>query len=124
MRVTSKILAALAGLMGAAGVVLAAMAAHQAGGERLGPASSILLFHASAVIGAVLLAERGLAQRHLGLLAALGLVVGAALFSGELALRTFTGASLFPMAAPTGGTVLIGSWIALAIAAILPGKPA
>lgn len=124
MRVLSKVLAALASLMGAGGVVLAAMAAHQTGGERLGPASSILLFHASAVIGAVLLAERGLAQRHLGLLAAIGLVAGAGLFSGELALRTFTGASLFPMAAPTGGTILIGSWVALAIAALLPGKPA
>ncbi len=124
MRAAFKVLTALAGLMGAAGVVLAAMAAHQAGGERLGPASSILLFHASAIIGAVLLAERSLAQRHLGLLAAIGLVIGAGLFSGELALRTFTGASLFPMAAPTGGTILIGSWVALAIAAILPGKPA
>lgn len=122
MTAARKLLACLAGLMGAAGVILAASAAHQPDAARLGPAASMLLFHATAVIGAVLLTERALAQRHLGLLAAIGFVAGAVLFSGELALRHFKGISLFPMAAPTGGTLLIASWVALAIAAALPGK--
>jgi hypothetical protein len=59
----------LAGLMGAAGVVLAAASAHQADASRLASASSMLLFHASAVIGAALLTGHGIAQRLLGLTA-------------------------------------------------------
>jgi uncharacterized membrane protein YgdD (TMEM256/DUF423 family) len=117
-----RLLIALAGGMGAAGVILAAMAAHGADAARLVPASSMLLFHAPAVIAAVLLTERGLARRGAGLLAALGFVAGAALFAGDLALRQFAGHSLFPMAAPTGGTLLILSWLALALAALWPAR--
>ncbi|ETR78267.1 membrane protein [Afipia sp. P52-10] len=124
MRGACKLLAALAALMGAAGVVLSALAAHQAHAESLAPAATLLLLHALAVIGAVLLAEQTLAQRHLGLLAAAGFVLGAALFSGTIALRQFTGHSFFPMAAPTGGTILIASWLALAIAAAWPQRAA
>ncbi len=47
-----RILIALAGIMGADGVILAALSAHQADASRLLPASSMLLFHASAVLGA------------------------------------------------------------------------
>jgi len=45
-------------------------------------------------------------------------VFGAALFSGDIALRAFSGHRLFVMAAPTGGIVLIAAWLALAVAAI------
>ncbi len=117
-----RLLVVLAGLMGAAGVVLAAMSAHQPDATRLGSASSMLLFHATAIIGALLLIERGLAQRTVGLIAAIGFVAGAALFAGDLSLRQFAGHSLFPMAAPTGGTLLIIGWLALAIAAAWPAK--
>jgi uncharacterized membrane protein YgdD (TMEM256/DUF423 family) len=103
----------VAGLMGAAGVALAAMAAHQADAARLGPASSMLLFHAPAVLAAILLCERGLIGRVPGLLAAFGFASGATLFGGDLVLRHFAGHGLFPMAAPTGGTLLIASWLAL-----------
>jgi uncharacterized membrane protein YgdD (TMEM256/DUF423 family) len=34
-------------------------------------------------------------------------------------LRTFAGHRLFPMAAPSGGIILIAAWLALAAAAIL-----
>jgi uncharacterized membrane protein YgdD (TMEM256/DUF423 family) len=45
-------------------------------------------------------------------------VVGAALFSGDIALRAFAGHRLFAFAAPTGGFILIAAWLALAAAAI------
>jgi uncharacterized membrane protein YgdD (TMEM256/DUF423 family) len=112
----------LAGLMGAAGVILAAASAHQPDATRLATASSMLLFHASAVLAAVLLAERGVIHRQLGLVAAFGFVIAAALFAGDLTLRQYAGHSLFPMAAPTGGTLLIVSWLALAVAAVWPRR--
>jgi uncharacterized membrane protein YgdD (TMEM256/DUF423 family) len=117
-----RILAALAGLMGAAGVMLAAASAHLADAARLAPASSMLLFHACAVLGAVALAERGLLQARIGLAAAFGFVVAGALFAGALTLRQYAGHGLFPMAAPTGGTLLIVSWLALALSAAWPRK--
>ncbi|MCF2521809.1 DUF423 domain-containing protein [Bradyrhizobium sp. G127] len=113
----------LAGLMGAAGVALAATAAHQPDATRLGSASSMLLFHASAVAGAALLTGYGIARRAPGLTATFGFVAGAALFAGDLVLRQYAGHGLFPMAAPTGGTLLILSWLVLALAAVWP-RPA
>ena len=57
---TCRILIVLAAIMGADGVMLAAASAHGADASRLASASSMLLFHASAVLGAVALAERGI----------------------------------------------------------------
>ena len=113
------ILIALAALMGAAGVVLLAASAHAAPGAGLDSAGQMLLFHAAAVLGAVAVLHQGLVYRPLGLAAAAGLVLGAALFSGDLTLRAFAGHRLFPMAAPTGGTILIVSWIVLMGAAVI-----
>jgi uncharacterized membrane protein YgdD (TMEM256/DUF423 family) len=108
--------------MGAAGVALAAASAHQGDATRLAAASSMLLFHASAVLAAVLLAERGVIHLQFGLTAAFGFVVATALFAGDLTLRQYAGHSLFPMAAPTGGTLLILSWLMLAVAAVWPRR--
>jgi uncharacterized membrane protein YgdD (TMEM256/DUF423 family) len=115
-----RVLVVLAGAMGAAGVALAAASAHQPDATRLASASSMLLFHASAVLATVLLAERRVIHMRLGLAAALGFVIAAALFAGDLTLRQYAGHSLFPMAAPTGGTLLIVSWLVLAVAALWP----
>src|SRR6185369_1552691 len=82
-----------AGLMGAAGVVLAAASAHGAPGSGLDNAAYMLLFHAAAMLGGALLA-------------------------GDVAARAYIGSRLFPMAAPTGGVILIASWLALALAAL------
>ena len=111
-------LIAAAGLMGAAGVVLAAGAAHAGDASLLLPASTMLLFHACAVLGAVALAERGMVHARIGLIATLGFVVAAALFSGDLVMRHLTGNRLFPFAAPTGGTLLIASWLMLTVGAL------
>jgi uncharacterized membrane protein YgdD (TMEM256/DUF423 family) len=112
------LLLVLASLMGAGGVALLAASAHMAKDAGLGSAGAMLLFHASAVIAAVAAAAQGLIPRPLGLIAAGGLVIGAALFAGDLALRAFVGHRLFPMAAPIGGVVLIVSWLTLAGAAL------
>jgi uncharacterized membrane protein YgdD (TMEM256/DUF423 family) len=118
----SRILIVLAAIMGADGVVLAAASAHGADASRLASASSMLLFHASAVLGAVALADRGLVHARLGLLSAFGFIIAAALFAGDLTLRQYAGHGLFPMAAPTGGTLLIASWLLLGIAAAWPRR--
>jgi uncharacterized membrane protein YgdD (TMEM256/DUF423 family) len=115
-----RILIGLTGIMGADGVILAAASAHQADASRLGPASSMLLFHACAVLATVALIERGVIHARIGTVAAWGFVIAAALFATDLALRQYAGHSLFPMAAPTGGTLLIASWLALAVAAAWP----
>ena len=108
--------------MGADGVMLAAASAHQPDAARLASASSMLLFHAAAVLGAVALAERGVIHLGIGIVAASGFVVAAALFAGDLTLRHYAGHGLFPMAAPTGGTLLIASWLLLAVAAAWPKR--
>ena len=117
-----RILIILAGVMGADGVILAATSAHQPDATRLASASSMLLFHASAVLAAVALAERGVIHLRIGLAAAFGFVIASALFAGDLTLRQFAGHGLFPMAAPTGGTLLLLSWLLLAVAAAWPKR--
>jgi len=117
-----RILIILAGIMGADGVILAAASAHQADASRLASASSMLLFHSSAVLAVVALAERGVIHVRIGIAAGFGFVIAAALFAGDLTLRQYAGHSLFPMAAPTGGTLLIVSWLVLALAAAWPRR--
>ena len=118
----SRILIILAGVMGADGVMLAAASAHQPEATRLAAASSMLLFHATAVLAVVALAERAIVHPRIGIAAALGLVIAAVLFAGDLTLRQYAGHGLFPMAAPTGGTLLIVSWLLLAVAAAWPRR--
>jgi uncharacterized membrane protein YgdD (TMEM256/DUF423 family) len=113
-----RILIALGGLMGAAGIVLSAAAAHARPGMNLESAAQMLLFHAVAIIAAVAALTQRLLSRPLGLTALAALACGATLFSGDLVARAFLEERLFPMAAPTGGTLLIGAWVLLAIAAL------
>ena len=115
-----RILIVLAAIMGADGVMLAAASAHQADASRLASASSMLLFHATAVLATVALAERGIVRAGIGITAAFGFVVAAGLFAADLTLRQYAGHGLVPMAAPAGGTLLITSWLALAVAAAWP----
>lgn len=115
------ILIALAGLMGAAGIVLAAAGAHIAPGAGLDSAAYMLLFHAAAVVGGAALIQQGALWRPLALAVLAAWLLGAILFSGDIALRAFTAHRLFPFAAPSGGFILIAAWLALAPAALLRG---
>lgn len=115
---TMAILLILAALYGACGIMLAAAAAHTAAGAGLDNAAYLLLFHAAAVLGGAALAQQGLLWRPLALLALAAWLLGAALFAGDIALRAFASHRLFPMAAPSGGIILIVGWLALAAAAI------
>ena len=107
-----------AGLMGAAGVVLAAALAHGAQGSGLDSAAYMLLFHVASVVGGVSLLHQAMLSRTVGLIALCGFVLGGALFAGDVAARAYIGSRLFPMAAPTGGVILIASWLALSLAAL------
>jgi uncharacterized membrane protein YgdD (TMEM256/DUF423 family) len=117
-----RILVALAAVMGADGVILAAASAHQPDASRLASASSMLLFHAAAALATVALIERSIIHLKAGVTAAFGFVIAAALFAGDLTLRQYAGHGLFPFAAPIGGTLLIISWLALAVAAVWPRR--
>ncbi|HEY1748027.1 MAG TPA: DUF423 domain-containing protein [Xanthobacteraceae bacterium] len=110
---TLAVFVALAGLMGAGGVILAAAGAHDGAHAGVESAAYMLLFHAAAVLGGAALTQQGLFWRPV-MLAVLGAwVAGAALFSGAVAVRAFAGHRLFPMAAPSGGTLLIVAWLML-----------
>ena len=77
MNRTARILIVLAAVMGACGVMLAAASTHLPDASRLGPASSMLLFHATAVLGTVALADRMIIHVGIGLAAAFGFVIAA-----------------------------------------------
>jgi uncharacterized membrane protein YgdD (TMEM256/DUF423 family) len=115
-----RALVVLAGLMGAAGVALAAAASHLPDAARLGSASTILLLHATAVLATVLLTEHRIVHPAAGMVTAFSFIIATALFAGDLTLRQFLGHGLFPMAAPSGGSLLIISWLTLAIASLWP----
>jgi uncharacterized membrane protein YgdD (TMEM256/DUF423 family) len=108
----------LAGLMGACGVGLAAAAAHGTSTTGLDSAAWLLLFHAVAILGVASLAHLGQLWRPLALASMLCFAVGGALFSSDIAMRAFAGHRLFPMAAPSGGTLLLIGWLVLAAAAL------
>ena len=116
----NRALIVIASLTGAAGIVLAALGAHGGDLPRLVTASSMLLFHSLAVLGTVPLAERGVIHAQIGIVAAWGFVIAAALFATDLTLRQYGAQNLFAFAAPAGGTLLILSWLALALAAAWP----
>jgi uncharacterized membrane protein YgdD (TMEM256/DUF423 family) len=113
-----RALAALGGLLGAAGVALLALAAHGPF-QGLAPAAEMTLCHAPALLGVAALCHLGVMAPRLGRLAGFGLALGVALFSGDIALHATTGSRLFPMAAPTGGSLTIAAWLGLAAAAML-----
>jgi uncharacterized membrane protein YgdD (TMEM256/DUF423 family) len=113
-------LGALSALMGASGVMTAAAATHAGGGqtgELAQIAAYFLILHAAALLGIVACAH-SYAERpsFAGALLIAGAWLGLAtiLFSGDLATRAFSGARLFPMAAPIGGSAMILGWLALA----------
>lgn len=108
------VLAALAALMGAAGVALAAASVHMSGGVLAERGAVFLVLHAIAALGVA--AHARLAPSRALLAAGFVMEAGASLFAADLAYHAFAGARLFPFAAPIGGTAMILSWLALAAA--------
>ncbi len=105
-----------AGLFGFAGVVSAAIASHASGDPRLmGGASAMCLAHAPALL-ALYAAWPSLRTAPL---AALLLIAGTLLFAGDLTMRHMLGHGLFPMSAPTGGTLMMAGWLAVALGSLL-----
>ena len=115
------LLAAAAGLLGAAGVSIAAIAAHRVDSPALATAAMMLMVHASAGLA---IAALSVAAQNTKRWCALGgyMLAAVALFAGDIALNTLAGFHLFPMAAPTGGSLLIASWLAVAVCAVLEGR--
>ncbi len=113
----AALLAVYAGLAGAAGVALAAAGAHGNALSDLTQPAQFLIMHAAAALAVVAVATRA-AHPAVFLVAALVLLAGVTLFSGDIAMRTFTGHRIFPMAAPTGGTTMIVGWLIVAGAGI------
>jgi uncharacterized membrane protein YgdD (TMEM256/DUF423 family) len=114
----TRLLLALAGLMGASGIAAWSAAAHLAAGTSLDIGAYMLLFHAPAIAAIALALREGALHRFFGLLAAEGLLLGAVLFSVDLALRSLMGTPLFRLAAPIGGVIVIAGWLLLAVAAL------
>ncbi|GAC1331879.1 MAG: hypothetical protein NVSMB26_10750 [Beijerinckiaceae bacterium] len=117
MRRLLFVIAACAGLLGAAGIGAAAASAHIGGGTLLETAATFLLIHSAATFGVVALALRAPASTTIFAVAALALILGMSLFCGDFATRALASHALFPMAAPIGGIILIGGWLMAAVAA-------
>lgn len=113
----TRLLMAAAGLLGALGVVTAAMAAHGTaamaaygdGNELLRTASLFLMIH-----GVAIAAAAALRQPWSGGL----MVLGSLLFCGDLMARAWLGHRILPFAAPAGGSILILGWLALALGSL------
>lgn len=108
----------LAGLLGAAGIGLAAAANHLDDPRTFSAAATVCLANAPALIA--LYAVR--APVRLAPFAALVIAFGAILFTVDILLRHFYGVRVFPMAAPTGGVTMILGWLIVAFSALVP-KP-
>ncbi len=120
MMTATRIHILMASLMGAAGIALWARAAHGGGVPNLVTAAQFLLIHAVAALAITGVRKQGLMHDAVTRWAVSILILGTLLFAGDLALRALSGAGLFPMAAPIGGTSLIAGWLLLAVAALLP----
>jgi uncharacterized membrane protein YgdD (TMEM256/DUF423 family) len=108
----------IAGLMGLAGIASAAAASHGADPRLLGGASAMCLAHAPALLALTAAWEK----LRFAAVAALLLMLGTTLFAADLVLRHFVGQGLFPMSAPTGGTLMMLGWLTVSAGALLPSK--
>jgi len=116
--ITDRLLATLGGLFGAAGIMLMALAAHGKW-PSIDYSATMTLAHAPALLAIVAGIRSGLLRSFVARPAALVLALAVALFSADVTLHALEGVSLFPMAAPIGGTVSILAWLALALSALM-----
>jgi uncharacterized membrane protein YgdD (TMEM256/DUF423 family) len=116
------ILAGVAALMGAAGVALAAAGVHENGGELAERGALFLLLHACAALAIAAHARIAAGAARTLVIVGFAMEAGSILFSAELAMHVFTGVRIFPFAAPLGGTMMIVSWLALAVVFAAAGR--
>jgi uncharacterized membrane protein YgdD (TMEM256/DUF423 family) len=121
MSLPDRVLIILAAISGVLGVGLSAAAAHVTGGS-LTTAAQFLLFHAPAILALVALTISGALNASLARLAGFVLILGLVLFCGDLSRRALSGVALAPMAAPTGGILLMIGWVLIGAASLL-GRP-
>jgi uncharacterized membrane protein YgdD (TMEM256/DUF423 family) len=108
----------LAGVLGGAGVVLAAIAAHRVADPSLTTAAMFLILHGAAAIGLSAVAS-GSPLPTAFLFGASLMLVAVTLFSGDVAARVLIGDRLFPMAAPIGGSLLLISWLVASFSGLI-----
>jgi len=77
----------------------------------------MLMIHATAVVALLAVAMR-VSRPRLWIAVAAVMLAAVALFSGAVTYQAFIGTPIIKGAAPTGGTLLIASWIAVALLAI------
>jgi len=116
----ASILTGLAALLGAAGVAEAAYAAHGSADPLIATSSHFLMLHAAAIIALSAFAQTRAKPKAL-LISATVLLCGTLLFCGDLSYHVFRGERLFPMAAPTGGSLQILGWLTAALSAVFSG---
>ncbi|MGU3496797.1 DUF423 domain-containing protein [Xanthobacteraceae bacterium A53D] len=119
MTLWPRLLILIASLYGAAGVTLAAVAAHAVSDPSLVSAANFLLFHAAALVGLAALVARIGRGRGAILAASTVIALGTALFCGTIAARIFLDMKLFTGSAPTGGTLLIAGWLMVGIFSLI-----
>jgi len=117
MNMLRRLVILFSGLIGAAGVAAAAAGTHMNPDPNVTTAAYFLMLGAA---GATAAAGLGAARGFRWSLADLGgavIALGAALFGGTLIARALWQTTIFPMAAPTGGTMLILGWLMVGLAA-------
>ncbi|WP_246329311.1 DUF423 domain-containing protein [Chthonobacter rhizosphaerae] len=110
-----RVIRVAAGLGGAAGVAASAAGSHAYAGTSLDTAGKMLLIHAAALIALSVPAVGSNRIRHI---ASLVMLIGVALFSGDLTARAVLGGALFPLAAPLGGLLMMAGWLIAALACL------
>lgn len=111
-------LIAVAGLLGAAGVALAATAAHVDGSEALRAAAELAMVHA--VAGLAIIAISLHARRQWLWRTIVGIMlIGAILFVGTVGLGVLAEFRPLPLLAPVGGSLTILAWVGLSIAGLI-----
>lgn len=109
----SRAIVALGGLLGAAGIALAAAASHGANGAILSSAALVCLANGPALLALAVLRT----SFRFAVAAAWVIAAGTALFSADIMLRAYAGQGLFSMAAPAGGLTMIAGWLLVAVGA-------
>ena len=122
LTVGSRLLMAVGAVEGAAGVALAAVAAHAVPSEALGNAATLLMVHAGMVVALALLAGHIGRRAWMLRLPAAVIALGAGLFGAAVAVRVLAAPDALGGVAPVGGTLTILGWLALLTPALFAGR--